>query len=634
MAIAVLLLQVLAAAGYGAMALAGLGLHSRLSYGERLAWALALGIGLIGWAAFLLGAAGMLTKPATALMLLAGVGGAALLGRPQPLQLLRLGGWEWLLVAVLAWTLGLEVIEAMAPPSDADSLMYHFDIPRRMAETGHLPKASMAVEGIVPLLVQTSYAPAFLLGGEQAMTLWTMASAWAVGLVAFFALRHHVGRGWALAGAAVVLTTPTVVYGGGSGQVETRIAAFCLVAALAAARSMRERDWRMAALAGMAAGFYAGAKILGLFFVAGCGLVVLMQRRWLAAGFAFGIAALLAGGQWYLWNFLHTGDPFFPMLWGLVPYHPGLWNDAQHAAFLAEWSGEEKVLPQTPPWALAYPFIATLDGPPIFDSGRAGLGPYGLLILPFALAGLWSARRRLAASPLLPVAAITLAVYLLWFHLGPSQRVRHLLPLWPLAVVMLTVAAVRCAERWGMAGRLPLIAVLTVTLGLQGAGVGAFSVSFVKRLVHGESREAFLGRMVTGFAPVPWLNAHLGASDRLLLNWRPMPYFLDMPFVFAHHAHSAAVDVRVGSRDFDHYVAQLRELGVTHVLIQSDVFPPDETKDQPFEPYGGMLVKRGCATVVASIPTSLVASRTLGGGSQATATVLALDWAACTVGRR
>ena len=75
-----------------------------------------------------------------------------------------------------------------------------------------------------------TYLPAYGLGGELALTMWTMISGWgAAGLIYSF-LRQWTNNKWALVITLVYMTTPAVVFGGGSGHVEVRMILFLLLA--------------------------------------------------------------------------------------------------------------------------------------------------------------------------------------------------------------------------------------------------------------------------------------------------------------------------------------------------------------------------------------------------------------------
>ncbi len=82
----------------------------------------------------------------------------------------------------------------------------------------------------------------------------------------------------------------------------------------------------------MAAGFYAGAKFTGLPFLLACALPLLLGKAWFRGGLIYGAVALVAGGQWYLWGWVHTGDPVFPSLFAVLGLPDSdIWNATQHA---------------------------------------------------------------------------------------------------------------------------------------------------------------------------------------------------------------------------------------------------------------------------------------------------------------
>jgi hypothetical protein len=453
--------------------------------------------------------------------------------------------------------------------------------------------------------------PVLALGGERGLNLWTMVSGWAVAAFVYALVRRHLGINWSLAAAVVFLTTPAVLYGAGSGQVEIRLALFALVAAFAAAESRSSGDWRFAVLAGLAVGFFAGGKFTGLLFGAACGVVLLIGQRWLVRGTVFGLAVLAAGSQWYAWNWINAGDPVFPMTFKLLgTTEPGLWNEAQDAFFRSRYFGSESAVPSTLWWLIAYPFKATLDGLGAFESRRAGLGPYILLALPFALAGAWHARHRLARHALLAVTLIAIGFYVLWFLSGFSQRVRHVLPVYPLLLIPITVAAAHWATN--RSRLFPLALFVGLTVAAQMAGQGLFALKFIHYQVAGENREAFLSRNVHRYAVVPWVNAALGESDRLLHGARQINFLLDVPYHQVHPMLQAEINLRPERVDPSESLARLRRRGVSHILtIALEDVPPAPAKGVGLPFLARDLVAAGCADPGPVVEAKGLASRTL-----------------------
>jgi 4-amino-4-deoxy-L-arabinose transferase-like glycosyltransferase len=611
-AVGVVVLQTLACLGLGTAVLGLFRVANTLGRGERLTWAFAIGFGVLGWPTFFLGIAGRFSTAPMLILLVVGACGTVLLRRspapagpqdPAP----SMGAIDYALMAALAIALGFGLLEALAPPSDGDTLAYHFALPKQFLEAGRLEFVPRATDGAVPLLMHMTYVPVLGLGGEPALTLWTMVSGWTATAMVYTMTRRHLDRRWSLAAALLFLTAPAVVYGSGSGQVEVRNALFVMVAALAVAQAIHTGLLRYAAVAGLAVGFYMAAKYTGLFFAAACGLTVLLQRRWFAHGAVLTACALVAGTQWYAWNWVHTGDPVFPLLFDLLDYKDGsFWDAAHHQSFLRIMFDSERAVPGNPFWLLAYPFVATVAGYPVFESGRTGLGPFVLLILPFALAALWRFRRRLALSPLWPVALIVLMFYLLWFFAGSSQRIRHLLPLYPL----LLAGALIAAHRWAAAtaSLRPLAAAVLATVSLQLAGHGVFALNFARHVFSAESRDAFLSRTVWNYAPVPWINANLDPSDRVLQFDRQLNYLFQVPVFYAHVTLDARVDVLPGADDPGRFLSQLRRQGVTHLLVS---VAGAESGPARGPLLWRALVEKGCAEPVRDFTTRTIGSRTL-----------------------
>jgi 4-amino-4-deoxy-L-arabinose transferase-like glycosyltransferase len=614
-------LLMLATTGAGAIVLALLGLLDRLIRTEAAAWSFAVGFGTLGWLMFPLGTAGMLGVDVLLVLCAVFLPGLLLLARCAAGPERTLPGRAVLLLLPILLAVAFDLLEGLAPPADADSLAYHFALPRQFLNEGAIRFIARAVDGAVPLTVQMTYLPALAIGGERALTLWTMVTGWAAIALVYTLARRHLETGWSLALSALLLTTPAVVYGAGAGQIETRILLFTLTGGFATAWAMttdRAGAWRWALLAGLCAGFFAGSKYTGLLFVAACGLILLATpakpRDWAYRATAFAAGAALAGAPWYLWNAWHTGDPVFPMLYGLLAYHEGVpWGPLHADAFRDVMFSVERGVPPTLGWFLAYPLKATLDGLAQWESRRTGLGPAALLLLPLALTGLWKLRDRAIASPLLPLALIALLFYSLWFFLGTAQRIRHLLPVYPLLLLPVMVAAARwqtgpaLARPW----RNPVLGAIVLTLTLQIAGHGLFALSYMRHALDDENRDQFLARTVANHHPVvPWINESLEPEDKLLLSERQLVYLLNVPLFYGHPHFQAEIDARPQADDHQQFWRDARRLGITHVLFRGTVErsagDTDGLRRQILR-----LIAAGCAAPIQVFSTRNYASRTL-----------------------
>ncbi len=594
-ALAVVAAMVAACLGWGAVILRAAGVAAALTRRETLTWSFGLGMGALGWLGFLVAAVGRVDPVGLAAPIAAGLPGLWLL-RPQKygVSASPLGPWSRLMLGLAAMVMLGDLVEAWAPPTDADSLAYHFAIPREMLARGGLVFVSRAADGAIPLLLQTTYLIALGLGGESAMTLWCCVSGWSAAALTYALGRTVMSRDWSLAMALAVMTMPAMLYGAGTGQVEARMAVFATLAVVAALRSRRPGGTGLAVVAGLAAGFCMASKYPGLLVAFLCGVAVLTCSGGFRRAAAFSVVCLLAGGQWYVWNWINTGDPVFPLLFGAVPYHPGVaWNAAQAEAF-RHWSNlVEAPLPRGWMATLTYPLLVTFAPPDVLDAGRTGLGVLPVLLLPFAVLGGWRHRHSPAARTWLGAAAVCLGFYVLWTAFGASQRVRHYLPLMPLVLVGLGGAAATLRGRQAALGT-------ALVLLVQSGGQGIFVQPFLRHILGGESRDAGIERMVPmGFA-VTWANSHLRAGDKLLMAERQWNYLLDVPSLFVTPNQQAVVEIRDNNTDPRAFWRQVRASGSSHAML-----PYARAADigagpvgNPFFNLVGAVVEAGCGRVV------------------------------------
>ncbi|HEC90352.1 MAG TPA: hypothetical protein ENI55_01665 [Alphaproteobacteria bacterium] len=605
-----------ACTGGGAATLHALGLWRRRNGLERTALAFATGFGVLGWILFWPGVAAIMTPAviwAIALVLLLGNGlhfshPAAKSGRENAATL-SFAALALLLFAAVAFS--LDLVEALAPPVDADTLAYHFNLPRRFVEQSAVTFTPVAFSGAAPLLVHMTYTAALAMGGKAALPLWTLVSGWMAAVLLFAFLRRWLPFAWALMPAVIFQTMPAMIYGAGSGQVEARLALFVLVAAVGLADGWRSRTLNPIALAALGAGFYAAAKLTGLLFVAAVGVTVLISGKdRFKRGLIFGLAALAAGGQWYGWNFYNSGDPVFPLMFGLADTlglaNPDYWN-ADFAQSLKAYLAARSSVISGFHWFFSYPVIATLFPPAAIESGRVGLGPYFLLIAPFAVIGAWKDRRRIFESPLFPVSVAVVVFYLLWIKFGAIPKPRHLLPIIPALLIPLQVAAQKGFA--GPGGRRALVLAGVLSLAVNFAAQGLFSKAYLEYFFSGRNSDAFLSENLRGYPVVPVVNAT--PDVRRLYIWeRQLQYYIKAPTFFSAPYSQALIDARDGRVTPDRFYAQLKAQKISHLLLPEYDKATGIEKDT-INTAVADLASRNCLERLSSTPYSLFGSRTL-----------------------
>lgn len=612
--IATTVFMVAACVGAGLALLRSFGLILKLDRTEAVAWAFPLGMGLLGWATSFLGFFEVANAPAFLFLLALALPCLVIIRDTKPSDERSSPGGCILypLYIALIIVLGIDFAEALSPPVDADSLAYHFALPKQFVSAGRLEFAPRGADGAIPLLTQMTWMVALALGGEFGMTLWTGTSGAMTGLLVFAIARPYLGKAWTLALVVVFLSTPAMLYGAGSGQTEARLALFATLAAFAMVRGIPTRDVGFIAIAGIAAGFCIGTKYTGLLLAAAVAVPMLLFWRSPKAWVYYAAAAAAAGFQWYAWNLWHTGDPFFPVLYSFLRLpDSSVWTAAQDAVFRAVHATSERPLPVNLLWLLIYPFHATLAPIADIESGRTGLGPYGLLILPFFLIGAWQWRQMPKATQDLSILVLIASIfYIVWFVSGISQRVRHLLIVLPMFLIFATAFAAHGARISSL--QRSLAACVAITIAIQLAGQIIFGISFVQYLTTNESREDFLRRSVSYYDFVPSVEREMTDKDRVLIEFRQLNYLFNKPIFYYHDVLQSEISARDGLTDPAKFLYQLKAKHVTLLLVAW----PIGSRSEPSRPSdlataAHRLASFGCLRMVRELTATPIGSRTL-----------------------
>ena len=606
-------LLVLSCLGAGALFLSVTRLLSGRPYIEKLALSFAVGFGLVGWLFFWLGTLGLYSQTTSWIICSVLAMGLHPLRRHliPNISLKPFSALEWLLLVLIAAVMATDFLEALAPPVEADSLAYHFQLPKQFFEQGRLVFEPRALDGAIPLLVQMTYLATLLLGGGEdiALTLWAFVSGWGAGLLLFTFSRRWLARHWSLALLVLFQTLPAMLYGAGSGHIEPRMAMFVLIAAIGFSELKDNPRLGPILLIGLGAGLFAASKYTGLLFVAAAGLSVLAfsGRDLLKNGTVFGLVVLAVGSQWYGWNTWHTGDPVFPILFTILGLEDGVFWDADYAASMKDYLAFRS--DQINWWQrwLAYPVAATLFPARAMEAGRVGLGPYFLMIAPMALAGVWHARQRVKASPLARVAVMAVLFYVLWLGFGGIPKVRHLIPIVPVVLVLLGVGTVKAIEAWPTL-RIPSGLAMVLALAVNFAIIGIFARPYVSHAVGGFERERFLERNINGYPAVAWLNEQDGI-DKVLLTYRAFRFYVRHETFLPFPRVQKLIEARPERVDTRMFWKQMRGLGISHILTDR----PASMSEGPASVDSAIqqLVGDGCLVRLYEIETPWRTSRTL-----------------------
>ncbi|MCD6404761.1 MAG: glycosyltransferase family 39 protein [Planctomycetes bacterium] len=264
--------------GRAALRLAGL----KVPRGEGAFYSVAAGLGLLSLVMFGVGIAGWIYRPVV--LGLAAVGivvfardwvwCAGRLWRTIKRFLVPVGTFNRLLLAAILVVIALDLVSALAPPSETDALTLHLFAPREYIGAHsmiYLPDnwdQAMAmgphlVYAVVMLMSPAGAADAapgvlhFLVGSVFVLWVWQFA-------------RRRIGASAAYAAAAVLACTPMMTHLISAPMVVAFFALYAFASVAALLEFLQKRRLQTAVAAGVFAGFAAGAKFSGLAVIAAC----------------------------------------------------------------------------------------------------------------------------------------------------------------------------------------------------------------------------------------------------------------------------------------------------------------------------------------------------------------------------
>jgi hypothetical protein len=462
--------------------------------------------------------------------------GALLLVRERPA--LDLPSWGNALL--LAVPVGLGILEAIAPVSSPDELVYKLAVPHAYLLEGRMLELPLNSHSYLVMALDLASLPALLLGGGIAAKLVHFAL-----FLCTLAVMHRLaGRFVAKPGliVAVIAWTPALLVIAGWAWHEWAVIGLLLLAFDRLERWLDDAAPGDLMAAAAAAGGASSVKYTALPAVAALAVVALIRtpaarRRPLirAAGIATAIGAVF-----YLRNLIWTGSPIAPLL---LPNAPQLvnfrgggamagWLDLFRSAYLFDRRYIDEALGLTMPLAAVAGFFALRSA----DRTLRDLAWVGAAQLPL-LISLAPVPRNLTAS----LAPLAIAGGVVLAHRLALSRAR---------IALLFVSALALAAQLGIA-----LVVLR-------------SFELIPYLIGNESASAYIARTRRFAAVYDWIDRNAPPKSRILLLGENRTYYLNRPAVSGGNLDGPRIAAWLSRFSTPTQLeAELRARGVTHILL-------------------------------------------------------------------
>lgn len=392
----------------------------------------------------------------------------------------------------LVWLIALlavaNILGALAPPSDFDSLNYHLSLPRRDLELGRIEATPGMVFSFFPPLVEMLARLGMALVDDR-----TPQIAHALFGLAASGMTYAIGRRWGgsrttgLVAAAIFLSVRGVVWESGTAQVELALAAAFGGVLLTYRLGLDNRSPGLFVLAGLLLGAAANIKYIAFVFALGLGAVMLWDlfRRRITPFMFFVIPVVTLALLLPLLaqNALGTGNPVFPL------FHDKIVADAINPyEGMGEIFGRERSLLNLlrGPWDVfivpTWYFDGQVFGPPIILAFLPVV-----FLLGRGMGGWWREWTVMAVY------------YVVWYYVL-SQQIRFFLPVLP---VLCALTAMGIWLLWDQTKTRPwchraMLAVLVVFSLNQALFVGIYGLLRYPAALGLQSRDAYLSSTLNG----------------------------------------------------------------------------------------------------------------------------------------
>lgn len=556
------------------------------SRGETLFISFGIGASLTGYAVFTLAAAHFLYPPALYLLCILLVATAATGWRKAGISLsLRSarprGVVECTAAALLALLLAAVLILTLAPETGRDALIYHLAAPRLFLQHHgfrFIPGNPLA-HG--PFLNEMLFMLALFLKGEVLAKLINFAFFLAILLAIYqFAVTRMERNSFPYLCMLIFAMIPSVFIEAHTAYIDLAVT-FAALSALYAFLTWldnKERGWLLLAA------FFTGSALAGKFtaliipFI-GCLGVLWGHRDSEKAAPAlrdlslYIFVTLLFSAPFYIKNWILTGNPFYPFLYGMFGGRG--WETEQarlyDAMVLYVGMGRRMIDYLLLPWNLS--IHAQLDTMQ-FD----GLvSPLFLLVLPF-LAGM----RRIQTTTKF-IMVYCLLIFMFWA--SASQQLRFLIPIFPLLALLSGTVLTYYRERKGV--MLFLSAAVAGCLIFNGYhDLQDFRRYGPARVVCGlESRDAYLERNLPPYRMYRYVNTELPPDARVYLIYMKNWTFLCNRECYSDYMfeYYTLQKILASSSKPDEVYRKIKEMGFTHVMFDVNYITGEKSMLTPEE---------------------------------------------------
>jgi len=507
----------------------------------------------------------------------------------------------FLLCTVIMVFFCTDFILNLTPPISRDALIHHLAVPKLWLKHGGFYEIPWAEYSYYPMYINLSYLVCLYFNNDIVPKFIHLGFGFGTGWLIYAFLKQKFHRNWGLLGIAIFFTTPIVVWLSTSAYVDLGMTFFITGSVLAFIR-WRDSEYRHSKwlfISSFCMGIAIGTKYNGLIAWFIVNLMVMLSyvrdtKRQIGAlqcGILFFVVAALVASPWYFKNYLHTGNPFYPLFKSFFKLlHHQTAQGALHGLAI-EKTGKisffkirEAMYGESFWETLLIPIRMFFQGKDTsYQYFQGSLNPILIIFLPFAFL-----YKGYGKDKFFFISFTVIFIFMTFFL--TAKQVRYSLPVIPFLSIIAVMgiknvmdklneqtflSSLTIGENAKSMARIILFAVVTILLILNLVYLKN-RINRIKPfpyLMGKESKEAFLRRHLLHYDAVQYINNNLPMDAKIFTMFLGRRgYYLDRDY---HNDSSFGMSTlrRMVNRsgDEEKFLEYIGSMNVTHILMRTDL---------------------------------------------------------------
>ncbi|MDQ1318000.1 MAG: 2 protein [Candidatus Poribacteria bacterium] len=452
----------------------------------------------------------------------------------------------------------LSLLNALAPPSDFDSLMYHLAIPKIWIQNHRIIYIPYIFQSEYHLTIETLYTLGMVLTNDisACLVIWMLSILFLLTIFSFCQRYFSIKVGILASGA--LCCTPLYSAISTRSMVDIPVGYFAFLGLYALFMYMEKNDYKTLTLIGITTGLavaikHTGLVITALLFIT---IIILNIKR---NGFRmvsfkhvilFGIIILLISAPWYIKSFINTGKFITSSV--DVSSAAGISGNQGIIANFTILNILEKIQ------KIVINFLRFISIDMLFHRSLSktlwGVGPFILAFVPLALVKGMDKTIKL-------ILIYSISGLFLFSILSHQHHVRFALPMFASLSVIGAYSVFGLLEKYKPLVRFIQIIILAIFL-LNIIPLAKYTLNALPVVIGSETKEHYLNRVIRLYDVVEYANNNIG-NDVKILSMDLRVYYFDKPYATIY----TIIDVYKSKPDL---LQRLRTENITHLLCNEN----------------------------------------------------------------